>query len=142
MSYDIHFQVVPEEEQRAGGRMLSFGYTGTLGVRGPQKLINKWIKCLLTPRGSNPLNRSEGTDFANLIGANMSSVQDVRDLVVLAVGECNDQIFAIDRRTAPPADERLLSATLSSFQALPDGFEAHISLKNVEGTVAVFPLPL
>jgi hypothetical protein len=111
-NYDIHFQLVAKEKQ-IGGKFFSFGFKSAIGVAGPQKLINRWLKTFLTPKGSDPYDLSIGTNFYNLIGSNISTFQDIKDALALAVEDCNDQIRKSDRRRLAVDNERLQTATLA-----------------------------
>jgi len=142
-TYDIHYQLAPENEQLdAGGKVFTFGFTSAVGVKGPQKLVNRWLKCLMTPKGTDPLSRGYGTGFADLIGSNLSRYQDFVDAVTLYVTDCNDQIRAFDQAQFPPDDERLESASVAS--VVPrgaDGFDVYVHIKNVAGTVLTAQVP-
>ena len=143
MSYDIHFQVIPEEDQlTAGGRVFSFGFTSAIGVRGPQKLMNRWIKCLFTLRGSDLLSPEYGTGFPDLIGSNISQQRDFEDAVALFISDCSAQIAALDQAQSPPANERLDSAVLTA--VVPRGavgYDVYVTLKNVAGQLIPLILP-
>lgn len=143
MRYDIHFEPLPPEQQgHYGQKVFGFGYRGSLAVRGPQKLVNLYFKCLLTKKGSDPLNPSYGTGFSDLLGSNFSlDGRDLLDSVVLAIEDCNEQILDLGRRSNAPASERLQSAKLTQWSPRVGGFHAYISIRNTEGTLAVLPLP-
>ena len=142
-TYDIHFQQVPADEQPySGGKVFTFGFTSAVGVRGPQKLVNRWLKCLLTAKGTDPLRPAYGTGYANLIGSNISRYQDFVDAVALAINDCNGQIRAIDRTQFPPDDERLASATITSIVPRgSDGYDVYVSIKNIAGAVITAQVP-
>lgn len=141
--YDIHFQLLPEEEQLYGnGKIFSFGYTSAIGVKGPQKLVNRWIKCLLTLKGSDLLRPAYGTGFSNLWGSNISNQRDFSDAIILFVEDCNAQMRALDNRQGPPANERLASAVVTAI--IPrngDGFDVYVTLKNTAGELISLLLP-
>lgn len=141
--FDIHFQLLTPADQVSSSRNFGFGFSSAVGVRGPQKLINRWLKCLMTPKGSDPFTPGAGTVFANLIGGNIGNMKDVVDVIVLAVDDCNEQIRAIDRKALPPDDERLQSATLAEIIEAPSGggFDAYIHIRNAAGTVVTVGLP-
>jgi hypothetical protein len=142
-TYDIHFQPNLEEEQRyVNERKFTFGYVSAVGVKGPQKLINRWLKCLFTVKGTDLLNRSYGTGFGELIGSNTSRRQDLIDALALYINDCNEQIKALDLAQFPPDDERLASATLTSVvQQDLDKYDVYITIKNIAGTVLVVEIP-
>lgn len=141
--YDIHFQLVPEAEQPySAGKVFTFGFTSAVGVRGPQKLVNRWLKCLLTAKGSDPLRPNYGTGYSDLFGSNVSRYQDFLDAVALAVNDCNGQLQAIDRAQFPPDDERLASATIASIVPRgSDGYDVYVYIRNVAGAVLTAQVP-
>lgn len=139
-TYDIHYQILPADQQ-VSERVFGFGFVSAVGVRGPQKLINRWLKCLMTPQGSDPFSLTYGTGFPNLIGSNISSVNDLIDLVSIYVQSCSDQIRAFERQTFPPPDERLQSATILRVNDLGDGFEVWVGITNAAGLQTPVVLP-
>lgn len=142
MSYDIHFQMVPTADQDGSGKVFTFGFVSAVGVRGPQKLFNRWVKCLLTTKGTDPLNKQYGTIFSSLIGSNITSDSDVMDATVIAIEDCNDQIHALDLTNFPPDNEKLQSASLYRIVPLnEDGYDIYIQIKNVAGQVLTMQLP-
>lgn len=143
MTYDMHFQLVPAAEQEsANGRVFTFGFASAVGVKGPQKLINRWLKCLLTLKGTDVLDSTYGTGFAALLGSNISDQQDFIDAATLFINDCTEQIIAFDQAQFPPTDERLASASISSVVARDgEGFDLYVTLKNVAGTVLTTLVP-
>jgi hypothetical protein len=139
--YDIHFQLISDSAQ-VSGKLFSFGFKSAVGVRGPQKLINRWIKTLITPKGSDPFDRNVGTGFYGLLGSNITSRQDVIDAVSLFIEDCNNQIRASDRRNQSSDSERLQTATLASLiENDEDGFEIYVNIRNAAGITVTIPLP-
>ena len=142
--FDIHIQTLPIPEQINTFRFMSFGFKNTLGVKGFQQLINQWLKCLLTRRGSDPADLSYGTPFAALVGSTVP-LEDARDVTVLAVDQCNEQVTRANRAdvTLAPA-ERLASAEITDFVAQPSdpGFQVTVEIKNQAGELLAFNLPV
>jgi hypothetical protein len=139
--YDVHVQILPAEQQ-VSSRVFGFGYVSAVGIRGPQKLINRWLKCLMTPQGSDPFDPAYGTGFANFIGANIHNINDVLDAAVLFVQECTAQIRALDKVNFPPLDERLQTATIQKIVNLGvDGFEIWVAITNAAGVTTPVVLP-
>lgn len=137
-TYDVHFQPVPEAEV-AGKLCFEFGYAAALKVNGFQSLIDRWAKTLMTPRGSNPLDREQGTNFSNMIGGNIARVTTgVRDLVAFAIEDANEQVRQQDIEGYRPADEKLQGGELVTFNEVSAGFEVWVKLTNVAGTSATF----
>jgi hypothetical protein len=142
-TYDVYFQPLPADKQNGASAIFTFGFKSAVGISGPQKLINRWLKCLLTSQGSDPYDSSIGTGFADLLNSNIANFEDMRDAVVLFIDDCNKQIFAWDQLYLPPSDERLLSATLVKIEPTADnvGFDAWVQIQNVANDTAVLKLP-
>jgi hypothetical protein len=142
-TYDIHFQIVPEEEQvTANGRVFTFGYASAVGVKGAQKLVNRWLKCFCTLKGTDLLDVTYGTGFPDILGSNVSRQQDFTDAMVLFVNDCNKQIIAFDLAQFPPDDERLASAVLTNVTPRgADGYDVYVTLKNIAGTLLTVQVP-
>lgn len=138
--FDIHFQPVPAEEA-TGFKCFEFGFQSALKVKGPQSLVNRWVKTLMTPLGSDPIEPTAGTTFGNLIGFNITSVSaDMRDLMVMAIEDASDQVREQDLQGFFPDNERLQSAELMDFIEVPAGFEVWVLIKNVAGDALPVPL--
>ncbi len=142
-TFDVHFQLIGDPlEQQGSGKYFTFGFTTAVGVRGPQKLINRWIKCLLTPQGTDPYEPAYGTGFSNLLGSNITRDNDVQDAVAIFIEECNEQIRNMDRKNFPPDDERLKSASIFRIvERSRDGFDVYVHIRNMAGQVLTLQLP-
>lgn len=142
-TYDVHFQMVSTQEQlSANGKVFTFGYTSAVGVKGPQKLANRWLKCFCTLKGSDLLAPEYGTIFPEIIGSNISRRQDFTDAMTLYIEDCNQQIRTFDLAQFPPLDERLASAVLTS--VIPrgvDGYDVYVTIKNMAGTLLTVQVP-
>jgi hypothetical protein len=139
--YDLYIQGVPANEI-VGFRFLTRRFNRTAGVRGMDKLVIKWMHVLLTPKGTDPTNLDRGTEFTRLVGSNIVSANDVRDVVVLSIQECNNQIFDIQRRVTADSDETLRNAVLATFsQTAADRFDVTVNLTNVAGQSLAVPIP-
>lgn len=142
-TYDIHFQLIPNADQvSANGRVFTFGFTSAVGVKGPQKLINRWMKCLFTLKGTDLLDDTYGTGFPEIIGSNVNRQQDFVDAMTLFIDDCNAQLIAFDLAQFPPDNERLGSAVLTS--VVPrgaDGYDVYVTIKNVAGELLTAMIP-
>lgn len=141
--FDIHVQLLPEADQKDTFKFMSFGYTSTLGIKGFQYLINTWLRILLTPKGSDPRDLKAGTQFTNLIGSGVS-MADSRDVAVLAIDQCNEQLLTFQQEdTTLTATERLASAQIIDFIEKPDapGFDIYVEIKNEANERLVLNLP-
>jgi hypothetical protein len=140
-TYDLYLQG-KTEAHLDGFASLTFGFSRTLAVRGPYKLAVQWLKRFLTTRGSDPFRPDDGTDFPKLIGSNIASSTDVRDVVLLAIQDCNQQIFDLQSQNPPDLDEQLLTATLDQFDANgADGYDAWVTISNAAGQAITVRLP-
>ena len=137
MAYDIHFQPVPAGEVQSS-RVFTFGFKASLKVAGPQALVNRWVKTFMTPKGSNPLDKEEGTAFGRLVGSNANIYQNgIEDIVLLSIEDANDQVRRQDLDGLFPSNERLSNATLLQKQTefYEDGVELWVRIVNSEGEV-------
>lgn len=143
-AFDIHFQLQSDLSQ---GReaVFTFAYTSAVGVRGFQKTINQWMKCLLTPKGTDPVDRTYGTDFADLLTSNTFSATDVVERATLAIDDCNAQVLAFQKTqtvAALPNEERLASASILSVEETDtSAFAVYVLLKNVLNQGVQYVLP-
>ncbi len=138
--YDIHFQPVPAGSV-FGLKCFEFGFKSALKVKGPQSLVNRWVKTLMTPLGSDPMAPSEGTSFSNLLGANVGGISvNLEDLVAIAFDEASTQVREQDLSGFFPDNETLQSAELMQFQEAADGFVVWVLIKNVAGDALQVPL--
>jgi len=141
--FDVHVQTLPEADQRDTFKFMSFGFAGALGVKGFQMLIDQWLRCFLTQRGSDPADLTYGTNFTALIGSNVP-LQDARDVVNLAVDECNEQVQTFNRSNVTlTASERLAGAQIVDFVDKPSapGFDVFVEIKNQADERLILNLP-
>lgn len=139
--FDIHFQAIPPAEL-PGTKVFTFGQTRTLGVAGLQKLVNMFLKYLMTPVGTDPLDLDAGTELPLLIGSNVA-VQDAKEILTMSVDKTARAIMTIQNSQAPPDDEALAGASVTDYIDIPElpGFTAQIYIQNVAGAGLQFLLP-
>ena len=132
-TYDIHVQPLLAEEV-ASLKCVTFGFTAALKVRGPQALVNRWMRTIMTPRGSDPLYPTRGTSFPSLIGQNIDGVtMDIQDVVNGAVEDANEQVQEQDIEGLYPENESLATATVTQYLESDNGFEVWVTIKNLAG---------
>lgn len=138
--YDVHIQLTPLSEFN-GTKFYSFGYQRTFKVTGIQKLINSFAKYLLTPVGTDPLDKTYGTDFTNLMGSNVTPT-DAQDVLVLAVDKTVKALQLLQSVDTPDS-ERIATATITRFIVLPDiqGFAAQVYIENAANQGLEFLIP-
>lgn len=135
MPYDIHFQPIPPSEVK-GYKVFTFGFKAALKVEGPQSLVNRWVKTFMTPKGSDPLDNAAGTNFAEMIGANVTKItEELKDVTILSITDANEQVKKQDIEGLFPDDSRLMSATLLDFVQTTDGIELWVEIKTMSGDV-------
>lgn len=140
--YDVNIQIVPAAQYDGMG-FYAFGQKRSLGVRGINKLVNIFAKWLLTPTGTNPINLSEGTQLANLIGSNVT-LADAQEILQVSVSDTAEAIRGFQAgRGDVPDDERLASAEITAFLLIEEapGFAAQIHIRNAanQGMSVVLP---
>ncbi len=146
--FDIHFQLIAPELQKnhKTGKFFTFGFRKPVGIQGPQKLFNRWVKLFFTSQGSNPLNLDQGVNFTSLIGSNINEVSDLESLMNIYIERCNDQLVALDNKdifNQLTADEKLADATMTNFTFIPpDGFDATIDIRSISGKRLTVLLPI
>lgn len=143
-TYDTYIELVPAAEQRVSRKTFRYGFKRHIGVKGFQKLINRWIKCFLTMEGTDPSDPDYGTLIPNLIGSNVTSRKDVVEALQLAVDKTNETILRL--QAARPSDdpmEMLADARLEALAITPagDGFEADVRVRNQAGQVLTAQIP-
>lgn len=141
--YDVHFQAMTKEAQMSTFKIMEFGFSPPLAVKGFQMLINHWAKTFLTRKGSDPTNLERGTVFTNLIGSNTTLTQ-AEGIVRTAIDDCNEQIRGIQQTDATLTPvERLADARLIKYTADPaaPGFDAYVEIRNQAGERLQLLLP-
>jgi hypothetical protein len=106
-------------------------------------MVQRFIKCMMTPLNSDPSDATYGTGFANLIGGNVNNPNDLQDAVSMFVGEAQSQLQALDSLAGLADNERLSTATLTDFglAAAGDGFTAYVTLVSIAGPSQIVVLP-
>ena len=132
MSKDLHIQLIDPTLQRYGAN-FTFGFKNAIRVDGLQKLANQWLKLFLTPKGSHPWRRLEGTNFAYLIGSNVDDVDTIQTSVLEYIEDATTQMKAIQaRQIALPDTERLFTANLMQFTQISTlSFDIWVNVINV-----------
>lgn len=143
MAYDVHIEGVPED-QLLNEKFLWFGDydVDILAIQGVQKMVDRFLKCLLTPAGTDISDQEYGTQMANLFLGNFDSAS-MRQMVTLAVVHAEEQIRRYDVINGAPEDERLVSAVIESLEldASAPGFDVTVLLQNAAGTTVRVQLP-
>jgi hypothetical protein len=116
--YDLHIQLVDPSEQTFGAN-FSFGVANPILVTGFQALVNRWMKIFMTPKGSHPVRRTEGTEFPYLLGSNVTDIPSLEATVAEYIDDATQQVQAVDRMSPNLTnDQRLRAAALLQFNAV------------------------
>lgn len=134
MRQDIHIQII-DPGQQTFGETVTFDLADPILVSGLQGLANRWLKLFLTPKGSHPVRKTEGTEFAYLQGSNVDSQLSLQALVDEYVEDATLQIQAQDRRNPQrQAVDRLQTASVVLYNQLAvDKIEFWVELTNAAG---------
>ena len=135
MPFDIHIEGVPQGEVR-GSRFLTFGdYDRTLAVQGPQKMVDRYLICLCTPKGTDISYSEYVTDLMNMFLCNVDK-RSLQQLVSLAVRDAEYRIELYYVDNGAPTDERLAGVFIESLEedTANIGFDLTLVLSNVAGT--------
>ena len=139
--YDVHFQPT-QPGYNQGQKVFTFGFTAALKVTGFQSLVNRWLKIFFTPRGSDPLDLTSGTSFANMVGGNYSGYAELQSELIMSIEDTNDQIRQQDLRRMGPADEQLQAASIQRLSLSEAGshVEVWVRIQYLAGTTLVVHL--
>jgi len=139
---DLHIQLIDPTEQRLGAN-FTFGFREPILVEGLQKLANQWLKLFLTPKGTHPWRRKEGTNFLYLVGGNVDDPDTVQTAVLEYIEDATTQLKNIQvRQLALPDTERLLSVSLLQFvQVETLSFDIWVRVTNTAGSTLDVLIP-
>jgi hypothetical protein len=139
----LHYQLLDPSQQRLGSTFV-LDPANPIAVRGPQNMVNRYLKLILTPKGTDPLRHEEGTGFPYLVGGNIGKIADVQPQVLIYVQDAFEQLQVLDRRSPTlDDDERVATAELQTFRILSaDHVEIFVQLTNLAGTSVSVLIPL
>lgn len=143
MGFDIHFESLPQGETR-GYEFLTFGdYGQHIGIKGMQKLVNRVIKCFMTPKGSDISDPEYGTNLIQAFQGNIEPTA-LSELATMAVRDTELKIREYDAQKSSPTDERLSGIEIKNIVVDPDGTGVviYIIVRNVAGARALSAIPL
>ena len=138
--FDIHIEPATEVQ---GTRCLTFGaYPHSIGVKGVQKMVNRFVMCFLTPQGSHRSDPDYGTPLAGAI-ANTTDARSLRALAAQSVVTAEQKIREYDMIYGLPDDERLRSVEIQNIVVDPTGLGVvlYLLLRNAAGTTVQVLLP-
>lgn len=145
MSYDLLLGYVTSDVPLQRG-IITVGRPTPYAVTGFQRTVTQWTRCLLTLRGSDPLNRGYGTGLAAMINGAAPGVQELVAVCTTAVSEATRQIVSIQlsRLDTLTLDEQLSSARILSLvrDASGAGFGLSVELTSVTGKTLPSLVPI
>lgn len=124
--------------------VFGFGFNKAIAVSGLQALINKWAKAFLTEKGSDPTDPEYGGYFATLIGGNITSEEDLRDIVQLTADEASSDLRRYQRANPPATQEDAFeSAEVYSIRIINlTHVEIVVYITNKAGQTALLNVPV
>jgi len=141
-SFDIHIEGVPRN-QLNGIQGLTFGsYSRSLGVRGVQKMVDRFVKCMLTAVGSDLSDPDYGTPLAGAFLGNIDP-GTLRTLTLQSVVAAEAKIKEYDSEYALNDEERLASVRVDdvNIDEVESGVTVTLTLKNVAGVAVRVLVP-
>ena len=143
MPYDIHIEgITADSDDYRGIAFLTFGtYRGnsTVGVRGVHKLVSRFIKCFMTPKGSDLSDPDYGT---SLLAAFLSTVRVsfVAQLASRSVQEAFDILREYDVEYDLDDSERISSVDIQDIavDASGLGVDIKLHLQSMSGEECLF----
>lgn len=142
-TYDMHLQPLAPSVQRATRKPIGFGYTPAIATAGFQKLMDQYMRVLLTPKGSDPCDLNIGTGAWDLRGSTVTPEHAV-EILSNCVSDCNQQFRAAqEKQLGKPNDEILEDARITRSVADPSGpgVAVWITVTNRAGQSTVVLLP-
>ena len=119
----------------------ALGLTSTKSS-GIVKLVNRFLKLLYTLKGTNYLDKEEGTKFTNLFTLNVQDSDVAQAKVQDAIDDATEQIIDIQSKQGVPNSERLRQAVMTSFQVTESReVQIGITLEIVTGDQTTVQLP-
>jgi hypothetical protein len=133
MAYDIYIHPL-DEKQVYSYKCFGFGFVTPIKVDGFLSLVGRWVRTLLTPKGSDIFDANYGTSLGHLPGSNITDVgSDIKDIINLAIEDANEQVKAQDLSGMYTTSEQLQSAIFSDYQYIDKGINVFVTIQNVAG---------
>ena len=123
---------------------MTFGdYAQPVAIKGIQKLVNRFLKCLLTPLGTDIGDAEYGTNLMYAFAGNVEP-GTLNELATMAVRDTELKIREYDSQKSSPTDERLAGVEIDNINidSASAGFTMKLIIRNVAGTRALTAVPL
>lgn len=136
MSYDIYLS-----PQNNGAKLFSFYYKQAVRVTGMTKLVQLFLKFLLTPAGSDLSDPGVGTGLPELFNSNIADDDYARAAVTMAVQDALRQVRSRELRTDGALE--LVSAEVLAMEIDRwGGASVAIQVTASDGTTTKIGLPI
>jgi hypothetical protein len=148
MSYDVHIEGITADtadtDDYRGTAFLTFGnYNGnsTVGVRGVHKLVSRFIKCFMTPKGSDLSDPDYGTSLLSAFLGNVR-ISFAAQLASQSVQEAFDNLREYDIEYDLDDDERISSVDIQDIYVdeLGLGIYIKVYIQSISGEEALFTI--
>ena len=114
----------------------------SLKTAGIVKVVNMFIKLLYTLKGTNYLNKQEGTYFTNLFTLNVQDADVAQIKVQDAVDDASEQLITIQAELGVPTTEKLRQVYIDTFLVSDNNeVEIGLTLEVVSGNQTTVQLP-
>lgn len=146
--YDIYIELVPTELQESSigtEGVMQFGFSRTISISGFQKAVNKWLKALLTEKGTDPSDREYGTTLVKLFGSNVTSRRDIQTAIEMAVSDATDDVFRYQEEYPSDDDSEVLDDVSIVSIVFSDDLtrvDVMVRLENREGSTLRAQIPV
>jgi len=116
MSKDINIT------HRGEDGVATFGFQKlSLAIEGIEKLLQIFVKELLTTPGSDYVIPESGGGLQSYLGYNISDEQEVRSSLMIDIDRTLDQIIESQATQSLPATERISTAQMTDLDITDDG---------------------
>ncbi len=140
-TYDLNFLDFGIYPFPAGQITFDFGEEPTK-ITGIQKVVQIYLKCLLTPLGSDVINSSYGTQLGSMLqnpAPNFSSATQALQVVQPSITSATSQVITLTANNPP--DSALQSVTINGLTWEQEILNLNLYLVTKAGTSAQIAVP-
>jgi hypothetical protein len=143
MALDLYVSYFLEDNPNLPN-FFSFGFDTPRAVDGITKLLGVFLRELFTARGSDIYDLNAGTVLPNLIGGNVTDLDEAEELIFLAIDQAEQNVLRYQANSTLTQEERLGTVQLISIEELEDGdgVSAKFKLQNEAGRSLIAELPI
>ena len=143
MSFDMYLEGIGEPDVTNGEFLTFGGYQKHVSVRGIQKLIVRFLKCFMTPLGTDITDLDYGTTLLVSFTGN-NDPTSLRSLASRAVTEAVENLQRYDAEYDRDDDERIFDVEINDLivDEVGSSVVLYLTLQNAEGTTALISVPV